>query len=208
MPKCPMCESRMSDSILSDHIAAVHTTPDKTLRHPLIGKVKLCKHDYVKGLCYDLQCEHAPKGTIVEYDPLLGPGNPMERIGKALGVLDSKGKKNDEGKLRFDLIPVYPLEELARVYTLGAGKYDDHNWRKGFKWGRIFAAMCRHAWAWWRCERNDAQDGQLHLASVAWCAFTLMEFERYKLGEDNRWRHGDTLSDAIRNLPSVVRYQD
>ena len=184
--------------------------------------VKLCKHDYIKGLCYDPTCEHYVQLSFKEQserawrlyqdaanDPLLGPGNPMERIGKALGVLDSKGIKNDEGKLRFDLIPVYPLEELARVYTLGAGKYDDHNWRKGFKWGRIFAAMCRHAWAWWRCERNDAQDGQLHLASVAWCAFTLMEFERFKLGEDNRWRHnGDTLSDAIRNLPSVVRYQD
>lgn len=141
-------------------------------------------------------------------DPLLRPGSPMERIGKALGVLGDKGRKDDAGKLRFDLIPVYPLEELARVYTLGAGKYDDHNWRKGFKWGRIFAAMCRHAWAWWRCERNDAQDGQLHLASVAWCAFALMEFERFKIGEDDRLTHGITPPSVTGDIPGVVRYKD
>ena len=100
-----------------------------------------------------------------------------------------EGRKNDNGKLRYDLLPGYPLDELARVYTVGAGKYDDHNWRKGMRWGRLFAAMCRHAWAWWGGERNDPQDGQHHLASVAWIAFTLMEYEKYKLGEDDRWNY-------------------
>jgi hypothetical protein len=38
-----------------------------------------------------------------------------------------EGLKFDEGKLRFDLIPIYPLEELARVYTIGAKKYGDYN---------------------------------------------------------------------------------
>jgi len=99
------------------------------------------------------------------------------------------GRKDDDGKLRYDLIPGYALEELANVYTIGAGKYADHNWRKGMRWGRLFSAMCRHAWAWWTGERNDPQDGQHHLASVAWIAFTLMEYEKYKLGEDDRWSY-------------------
>lgn len=97
------------------------------------------------------------------------------------------GAKNDEDKLRYDLIPVGPLEELARVYTIGANKYADNNWRKGFRWGRLFAALCRHAFAWWRGESFDP-DGQHHMASVAWIAFSLMEFERENIGEDDRWK--------------------
>ena len=89
----------------------------------------------------------------------------------------SEGNKNDTGKLRFDLIPSKPLELLAEVYTIGAKKYSDRNWEKGIQWGRIFAAMMRHAWAYWRGEKLDPVDGQHHLASVAWGAFALMEFE-------------------------------
>ena len=84
--------------------------------------------------------------------------------------------KDDDDKLRFDLIPAKPLEKLARVYTIGAKKYSPRNWEKGLSWGRVFAAMCRHTWAWWRGETHDP-DGQHHLSSVAWCAFALMEYE-------------------------------
>ena len=98
----------------------------------------------------------------------------------------TQGRKNDSDKLRYDLIPVFPLEKVAEVYTIGAKKYDDNNWRKGMCWGRVFAAMLRHTFAWWRGEKLDPQDGQHHLASVAWCALTLMEYEQFHLGEDDR----------------------
>lgn len=98
----------------------------------------------------------------------------------------SEGVKFDEGKARYDLIPAIPLHEVARVFTIGAGKYGDRNWENGILWGRLFAAMMRHAWAWWRGERNDPQDGQHHLASVAWCALCLMEYEQTKQSFDDR----------------------
>ena len=101
------------------------------------------------------------------------------------------GRKDDEDKLRFDLIPARPLEQVARVYTIGARKYDDRNWEKGLSWGRVFAAMMRHAWAWWRGETFDVTDGQHHLASVAWCALALMEYEQTHQELDDRpggWR--------------------
>lgn len=101
-------------------------------------------------------------------------------------VESTGGRKDDVGKLRFDLIPVYPLEETARVYTLGAKKYADRNWEKGLSWGRVFAAMMRHAWAWWRGETHDPVDGQHHMASVAWCAFALMEYQHRRTGTDDR----------------------
>lgn len=98
----------------------------------------------------------------------------------------TQGNKQDAGKLRFDLIPPRPLEELARVYTIGAAKYADRGWEKGLRWGRVFAAMMRHAWSWWRGERTDPVDGQHHLASVAWCALALMEYERTHPELDDR----------------------
>jgi len=98
----------------------------------------------------------------------------------------SEGKKNDEGKLRYDLIPPAPLEALAAVYTLGAKKYGAHNWRKGLAWSRVYAALMRHLQAWWQGETHAADDGQHHLASVLWCAMTLMEYERMVAGEDDR----------------------
>lgn len=88
--------------------------------------------------------------------------------------------------MRFDLILVRPLEEVARVYTIGAAKYADRNWELGLSWGRVFSAIMRHAWAWWRGERTDPKDGQHHLASVAWCALALMEYERTHPEKDDR----------------------
>lgn len=112
---------------------------------------------------------------------------PLAQRGEAK-MVTQKGRKNDGGKLRFDLIPVMPLRKLAEVYTLGSLKYDDRNWERGMLWGRIYAAMLRHATAWWLGERNDAVDGQHHLASVAWCALALMEFEETHPELDDRPR--------------------
>lgn len=101
-------------------------------------------------------------------------------------LLPSGGKKNDTGKLRMDLIPGYPLMRLAEVYTIGAAKYADDNWRSGISYKRIFAALMRHAWKWFMGETHDPQDGQHHLSSVAWCAFTLMEYEISRPEFDDR----------------------
>ena len=83
-----------------------------------------------------------------------------------LAEKDIGGRKFDSNKLRFDLIPVEPLQELARVYTIGAKKYGDRNWENGLSWSRLFAAMMRHAWKFWMGERNDPEDGQ-HMSLLA-----------------------------------------
>jgi hypothetical protein len=96
------------------------------------------------------------------------------------------GRKDDTGKLRYDLLPPVPLAEVAKVYTIGAQKYADRNWEKGLQWGRVYAALQRHANVWWAGERNDPADGQHHLASVVWCALALMEYERTHPDLDDR----------------------
>jgi hypothetical protein len=100
-------------------------------------------------------------------------------------MTETSARKNDNGKLRWDLLP-QSLWYLVHVFTMGAKKYDDWNWRKGFAWSRVFAALMRHAWAWWWGEEYDQEDGQRHLASVAWCALVLLEFEDYGLGKNDR----------------------
>ena len=98
----------------------------------------------------------------------------------------AEGRKDDQEKLRYDLIPVGPLAEIAKVYTIGAKKYADRNWELGIKWGRVYAALLRHVTAWWKGEQLDPKDGQHHLASVAWCALALMEYEQTHRELDDR----------------------
>lgn len=88
----------------------------------------------------------------------------------------TEGRKDDFGKLRYDLIPPDALAELARVYTVGAAKYSPRNWEQGISFGRVFAALMRHTWAWWRGEENDPDDGLPHMAHAAWNCMTLLAF--------------------------------
>ena len=94
--------------------------------------------------------------------------------------------KHDEGKARFDLMPSGPLFELAMIYTVGAVKYAPRNWEKGMDWGRVFAAVQRHLWAWSGGEEVDPEDGLSHLAHAAWGLFTLMEYRTTHPEGDDR----------------------
>jgi hypothetical protein len=87
---------------------------------------------------------------------------------------------------RFDLIPVRPLWALAEHYGRGALKYADRNWERGYSWSFSFAALMRHAWAFWRGEDTDPETGSPHMAAVAWHAFVLMEYARTHPEKDDR----------------------
>lgn len=52
--------------------------------------------------------------------------------------------KFDSGKPRPSLLSPIALLEVAKVATMGAQKYSDHNWRKGMKWSRLLDAANRH----------------------------------------------------------------
>lgn len=96
--------------------------------------------------------------------------------------------KHDQGKVRMDLVPPAAIRALAEVYTVGAAKYGEHNWRKGMKWSRIFAAVLRHLTAWAMGEELDPEDGLPHLAHAMWGLVTLMEYKRLGLGVDDLMR--------------------
>ena len=92
-----------------------------------------------------------------------------------------EGTKYDSGKDRWDLLPYEAIEEVVKVYTGGAQKYDDWNWAKGIKYSRVFAAAMRHMMAfWWRRKKTNEEDfGLHHLAHVIWCCLTLLYYDKH-----------------------------
>lgn len=88
-----------------------------------------------------------------------------------------EGVKYDSEKNRLDLISPYFIEEMSKVLTYGAKKYEEHNWLKGIKYSRCFGAMLRHIYAWWRGEINDPETGLHHLAHAACCLMFLLHYE-------------------------------
>ena len=116
--------------------------------------------------------------------------------------------KDDKGKLRYDLLPPDALEHLVKLYTDGANKYGERNWEKGMDHGRVFAALQRHAWKWAQGEDLDTDpvgSHQHHMASVAWCALTLLAYTLRGIGEDNRPNTEWTAEDDLDIAKSVLK---
>lgn len=100
--------------------------------------------------------------------------------------------KLDTDKIRMELLSVPALTAIAEVLTFGAGKYDPHNWRKGFEWSRLYGAALRHLLAHMDGENTDPETGLSHLAHLGCCVVFLLEHERCKLGTDDRYIRGDS----------------
>lgn len=105
-----------------------------------------------------------------------------------VATIDPKmeGRKDDDEKLRFDLIDSDLLIELSKVLTFGAQKYGARNWEKGMKWSRVFGALMRHMWVWWKGEKCDPETNMPHLAHAAACVMFLLAYEAREMGEDDR----------------------
>jgi hypothetical protein len=80
-----------------------------------------------------------------------------------------EGRKDDQGKAPWHLLPPDALNEIALVLAFGAKKYGDRNWERGMAWSRPFSALMRHMWAWWRGEDFDHETGMSHLAHAGCC---------------------------------------
>lgn len=113
-----------------------------------------------------------------------GGGSPEEVRVTDPDTGAQKGSKPE----RYDLIPTVALADLARVYHMGAQKYDDHNWRKGYAWSLSYAAMQRHLNAFWEGEDLDTESGLPHLAHAMWHCATLLTFMRENKDKDDRYR--------------------
>lgn len=122
----------------------------------------------------------------------------------------TQGTKLDTGKARMDLIPPEVPFALAEVLGFGAFKYADRNWEKGMKWGRVFAALMRHLWAWWGGQGPTAKNfvfGDLdeetkfsHLWHALCCVSFLVAYEQRGVGEDDRFKK---VENKLPNLAQI-----
>ena len=111
-----------------------------------------------------------------------------------------EGRKLDENKVRYDLLPVDGMDEIARVLSFGSKKYGDRNWEKGISYGRLFRAAIHHLWAWWCGEQVDPESGRHPLAHCACCVIFLLCFEVRSIGGgglDDRPRNTRPLLDGV-----------
>lgn len=91
------------------------------------------------------------------------------------------GKKFDDGKPRYDLIPTAALEQLATVLTFGAKKYGANNWQSvPDAQNRYYSAMMRHVEADRGGEVFDEESGLPHLTHALACVTFMLHFALHK----------------------------
>ena len=83
--------------------------------------------------------------------------------------------KYDDGKPRYDLIPIYPIEMVALVLTYGVKKYKAENWRKGLSFKRTIGSIKRHLSSFEALEDEDPESKLPHLAHLITDAIMLLE---------------------------------
>ena len=84
-------------------------------------------------------------------------------------------KKYDQGKLRWDLLPLNLIEKVVEIYTFGAEKYGPNTWQNledGYN--RYKAAMFRHLMEFEKGNVIDDESGKEHLAHMVWNAIAML----------------------------------
>jgi hypothetical protein len=104
-------------------------------------------------------------------------------------IQDGGGERQNENKLRYDLVPPYAQEQYVRVLTAGANKYADHNWERGMKWSKVIASMKRHIAAYEMGADRCPESLELHMAHVMCNAAFITEYYKiYPQGDDRPLR--------------------
>lgn len=86
------------------------------------------------------------------------------------------GKKYDQGKPLYNLIPVNAESEMVDVLTFGAEKYGPNNWRNiDNLTERYTAAAMRHLASYRKGEKLDPESGKHHLAHAMCCLAFILE---------------------------------
>jgi hypothetical protein len=99
---------------------------------------------------------------------------------------EGPGVKFDSKKIGVWMLPVDPLEDIARVLDFGAQKYAAYNWTGGISYSRIYGSLLRHLWAWWKGEDLDPESGLSHLSHAGCNILFLLQYARSRKEFDDR----------------------
>lgn len=146
----------------------------------------------------------------------------------------SGGLRFNEGKERYDLLPVSALKQIAAVFRIGAKKYTlyekdgkkingfeyaaledktgwkflssgENNWRLGMNWSSVMASVKRHIASWEFGEDFDPEIGTNHLGNAAFGLMALLDFyESYPQGDDRRHWFKKPLKRVWLDMDGVV----
>lgn len=108
------------------------------------------------------------------------PSSPMQK------EAPQEGLKNDDGKPPISMIPRPALEQEAKVFAFGAGKYGRDNYKLGMDWTRLIDASLRHIVAFNSGEDLDPESNLHHLAHARSNLGMLLEYITHDLGNDDR----------------------
>lgn len=93
------------------------------------------------------------------------------------------GRKDDQDKPDWSLLPLSCLTGVVKVLTFGAKKYERDNWSKvPDAKNRYSSALMRHFTAWQSGETRDPETGLSHLYHVGCCLVFLIWFEEKTVG--------------------------
>jgi len=87
------------------------------------------------------------------------------------------GIKHDQNKPDWDIADFDAIEDMIRVLTFGANKYERDGWRE-VEAERYLSALMRHIAAYKRGEILDLESGLPHLAHAACNIHFLQVFQR------------------------------
>jgi len=88
------------------------------------------------------------------------------------------GRKDDQDKIRLDLIEPEFIEGVGEVLTFGAKKYEADSWQNvEDAENRYYGAVMRHLVAYRKGEETDPESGLSHLKHAACNIMFLLHFE-------------------------------
>jgi len=137
--------------------------------------------------------DHGGGCTIEEYHSDKGDTS-WENYRKAWDIPPSEVRVTDpvtggakgQKRQRMDLLPYDTLMWISEHYAVGADKYDDRNWEKGYAWSLSMGALMRHLAAFWQGEDYDMETLSHHLQAVVFHALGLATFVNRNIGTDDR----------------------
>lgn len=96
------------------------------------------------------------------------------------------------------LLDPQAVELIAEVFGYGQGKYGAWNWKGGISYSRLFSAILRHLWAFWRGEDLDPETGKPHLAHAGCGIIMLLWHSMNRKDLDDRYRPSELPSTVLK----------
>lgn len=100
---------------------------------------------------------------------------------------ENQGKRFNEGKAKWSLVPQSALLPMVEVLEFGAQKYDAHNWMKGLSITEICESMKRHLDAFMENQDNDPESGLSHIGHIQCNAMFLSWMMKNRPDRDDRF---------------------